>query len=144
MMEYAVIPANVVTSRKSAVSHSWMLIRGRPRPRPDRNRPSEGPTGRGKRGPPPPEDFSACTSPLRFGRKSRFLPENIPDTPGGVDKLGVPGVAFDLLAEVAYMHVDRALVAELVAPHTRQERAPREHPARVGGQRYQKLELRVR
>src|SRR5215210_3074057 len=70
-----------------------------------------------------------------------FLAENISDTPRGVDELGVAGVALDLLAEVTDVYVYRALVPELVAPHPGQQRAARKHPAGVGGQRHEKLEL---
>src|SRR5829696_7299701 len=78
-----------------------------------------------------------------FFEKAFVLAENIPDTPRGVDKLGVAGVALDLLAEVADVNVHRALVAELVAPHHPQERAAREHPARARGEGHQELELGV-
>src|SRR5215217_3600219 len=78
-----------------------------------------------------------------FSPANPFLAENIPDTPRGVDELGVPGVALDLLAQVADMDVHRTLVAELVAPHPAQEGAPREHPAGVRGERHQELELGV-
>src|ERR687894_1247753 len=118
--------AKAVTSTKSAVSHTRMLTRGlRPafgeryrlalRQEPD---PS-----------PPPRD--------------PFLAEDIPDTPRGVDELGVAGVALDLLAEVADVDVHRALVAELVSPHPSQKRAAREHPAGARGEGYQELELGV-
>src|SRR5215216_7729735 len=89
-----------------------------------------------------------ASSLLAFRLKSRSgldrsLAENISDTPRGVDEFGVPGVALYLLAEVADMDVHRTFVAELVSPHPAQKRAAREHPARAGGERYQKLELRV-
>src|SRR5919112_418312 len=66
-----------------------------------------------------------ASSLLAFRRKSRSgllpedrsLAENISDTPRGVDEFGVPGVALYLLAEVADVDVNRAFVAELVAPH---------------------------
>src|SRR5918997_5331496 len=114
-----------------------MLIRGLCQPMPSKSRPDQSPERRKRPGPSFQEEgLWACLFSLRLGRKSRLLTENIPDAPGGVNKLGVPGVALDLLAEVSYVHVDRALVAELVAPYARQERAPRENPARVGGERY--------
>src|SRR5947208_2345394 len=75
-----------------------------------------------------------------FSPRGRFLAENIPDTPRGVDELGVAGVALDLLAEVADVDVHRALVAELVAPHPSQERAAREHSSRARGEGHQELE----
>src|ERR687890_725646 len=78
-----------------------------------------------------------------FSARVLFLAENIPDTPRGVDELGVAGVALDLLAEMADVNVHRALVAELVAPHPPQERAAREHPARARGEGHQELELGV-
>src|SRR3712207_5006043 len=78
-----------------------------------------------------------------FSPGALFLAENIPDTPRGVDELGVAGVALDLLAQVADMYVNRSLVAKLVAPHPAQERAPREHPAGARGERNQQLELSV-
>src|SRR5215217_9172845 len=78
-----------------------------------------------------------------FSPANPFLAENIPDTPRGVDELGVPGVALDLLAQVADVDVDRALVAELVAPHPPQERAAREHPAGARRERHEELELGV-
>src|SRR5215216_7427055 len=123
---YAVTAARAVTSTNSAVSHTRMPRRGLN----------------------PSLSFDA-RDPLRqeasqgFARKDPFLAENIPDTPRGVDELGVPGVALDLLAEVADVDVHRTLVAELVAPHPAQERAPREHPAGARGERHQELELGV-
>src|SRR5437763_4528724 len=113
-----------------------MLIRGRqPMPR-------KSPGGR--RRPPFREGFSAYLPPfLRFGRRSRLLTEDIPDTPGGVDKLGVPGVALNLLAEVADVYVDRAFIAEFVAPHSCEQCTPREYPPWVGSERHQELEFRV-
>src|SRR5918997_6110000 len=140
-MEYAVPPANAVTSKKSTVSHTWMLSRRRkPVLRPSNILSNK---GQNERRSPFGPTFSG-SQPLRFRGKKRLLAEDIPDTPGGVDKLGVPGVALDLFAQVADVHVDRALVAELVAPHPREQGAAREHPARVGGECYQELELRIR
>src|SRR3954447_16880217 len=127
-MEYAVPPANTVINRKSTVSHTWMLMRRRkPAPRPSKSRSIEG-HNRGMRRRPPLVFLGR--PPFRF-EKNRSLPEDIPHTPGGVDKLGVSGVAFDLLAQVADVHVDRALVTELVAPHPCQQRATREYPTRI-------------
>src|SRR5918999_4217029 len=79
----------------------------------------------------------------RFPPRDAFLAEDISDTPRGVDKLGVTGVALDLLAEVADVDVHRAFVAELVAPHPAQKRAAREHPARARGEGHQEFELGV-
>src|SRR3712207_6106319 len=117
---YAVTAEMAVTSTKRTVSHTRMLRRGR--------------------------SSSRVGSPGLFRRGFRsgfFLAENISDTTRGVDKLGVAGVAFDLLAQVADVDVHRSLVPELVAPHPPQERAAREHAPGAGRQRYQKLELRV-
>ena len=115
------IPANAVTRRNNTVSHSWMLIRGRrPTPRLGKSRLDQNSEKKRKRGLLFPEGFPEYFFPLRFGRKNLFLTENIPDAPGSVDELGVPGVALNLLAEVTNVHVDRALVAELVAPHPRE------------------------
>src|SRR5918994_573712 len=119
-----------------------MLIRRRnPARRPSRSRSSENHDGRRTL---PLEGWLPGSHPLRLNEKNRSLTEDIPHTPGGVDKLRVPGIAFDLLPQVTDVHVDRALVAELVAPHPREQGAAREDPARVGGERHQKLELRVR
>src|SRR5215210_2922534 len=140
-MEYAVPPANAVTSRNSTVSHAWMLMRRlKPAVRPSKSRSRERLDGRRSL---PFEGGFPGSHPLRFEKNGRPLPEDIPHAPGGVDKLGVPGVTLDLLSQMADVHVDRALVAELVAPHPREQGAPREHPPRVGGERYQELELRV-
>src|SRR3712207_222836 len=101
-----------------------------------------------RRGLNPPLSFDD-RDPLRqepspgFRRKDLFLAENIPDAPRGVDELGVPGVALDLLAEVADVDVYCALVAELVAPHPPQKRAAREHPAGARGEGHEELELGV-
>src|ERR671916_2692888 len=92
-----------------------------------------------------------ASSLLAFRRKSRSgllpedrsLAENISDTPRGVDEFGVPGVALNLLAEVADVDVHRAFVAELVAPHPAQKRAAREHPAGARGEGHQEFELGV-
>src|SRR4028118_2255168 len=82
---------------------------------------------------------------LRRGfRSGSFLAENISDTTRGVDKLGVAGVAFYLLAQVADVDVHGTLVAELVAPDPPEQRASREHPAGARRQGHQELELRVR
>src|SRR5215210_4520118 len=141
-MEYAVPPANAITSKNSTVSHTWMLIRRRkPARRPSKSRSSENQDGRRA---PPLEEVLPGSHPLRLNEKNLSLTEDIPHTPGGVDKLRVPGVSFDLLSQVADVHVDRALVAELVAPHPREQGAAREHPSRVGCERHQKFELRVR
>src|SRR5918998_4385187 len=125
-ISYAVMAAKAVTSTKSAVSHTRMLTRGL--------RPAFGERYRlalrQETGPsPPPRD--------------PFLAEDIPDTPRGVDELGVAGVALDLLAEVADVDVHRALVAELVAPHPPEQRAARENPARARGEGHEELELGV-
>src|SRR5918911_2286561 len=113
-----------------------MLSRRRkPALRPRNNRSN---MGQSERRPPFGPTFSG-SQPLRFREKRRLLAEDIPDTPGGVNKLGVPGVALNLFAQVADVHVDRALVAELVAPYPGEQGAAREHPARVGGKRHQKL-----
>src|SRR5918998_411919 len=141
-MEYAVPPANAITSKNSTVSHTWMLIRRRrPARRPSSSHSSENHDGRRTL---PLEGWLPGSHPLRLNEKNRSLTEDIPHTPGGVDKLRVPGIAFDLLPQVTDVYVDRALVAELVAPHPREQGAAREDPARVGGQRHQKLELGVR
>src|ERR671917_2420253 len=99
-----------------------MLIRGRWRPasRPDKSRLGEECSGR--RCSSPKEVFSRCRSSRedrlsRFGRKSLSLTEYIPDTPGSVDELRVAGVAFNLLAQVTDVHVNRTLVTKLIAPH---------------------------
>src|SRR5918999_810368 len=140
-MEYAVPPANAVTSKKSTVSHTWMLrLRRKLVLRPSKIRSSKGQNERRSSFRP----TFLKRQPLRFREKKRPLAEDISDTPGGVDKLGVPGVALDLFTQVADVHVDRTLVAELVAPYPCEQSAAREHPARVGGKRHQKLELRVR
>src|SRR5215210_4432743 len=148
MMEYAVIPANAVTSKKSAVSHAWMLILGR---RLCNRLQGLGARSRGRGLGGERRPFSPGGSPaapfFSLGtrkRSLRSLTEYIPHTPGGVDKLRVPGVALYLLAQMPYVDVHGALVAELVPPHPREQRAARENAARVGGERHQKLELRVR
>src|ERR687894_1691565 len=141
-MEYAVPPANAITSKNSTVSHTWMLIRRRnPARRPSKSRSSENHDGRRTL---TLEGRLPGSHPLRLNEKNRSLTEDIPHTPGGVDKLRVPGIAFDLLPQMTDVHVDRALVAELVAPYPREQGATREDPSRVGGERHQKLELRVR
>src|SRR5919112_2328111 len=140
-MEYAVPPANAVTSKKSTVSHTWMLrLRRKLVLRPSKIRSNKGQNERRS-------SFRPAflkRQPLRFSEKKRPLAEDIPDTPGGVDKLGVPGVALDLFAQVADVHVDRTLIAELVAPYPCEQSAAREHPARVGCERHQELELCIR
>src|SRR5918998_1893325 len=119
-----------------------MLMRRRnPARRPSKSRSSENHDSRRTL---PLERWLPGSHPLRLNEKNRSLTEDIPHTPGGVDKLRVPGVAFDLLPQMTDVHVDRALVAELVAPHSREQGATREDPARVGGERHQQLELRVR
>src|SRR4051794_23140832 len=98
-MEYAVPPANAVTSRNNTVSHTWILMRRRkPALRPSKSCSSvnhDGPRILPLRG------FFPRDHPLRFEEESRPLPEDIPHAPGGVDKLGVPGIALDLLSQVA-------------------------------------------
>src|SRR4028119_2450956 len=140
-MEYAVPPANAITSKNSTVSHTWMLMRRRkPARRPSSSHSSENHDGRRSL---PLEGWLPGSHPLRLNEKNRSLPEDIPHTPGGVDKLRVPGIAFNLLPQVTNVHVDSALVAKLVAPHPCEQGAAREDPARIGGERYQKLELGV-
>src|SRR4051812_45587603 len=121
-MEYAVPPANAVTSRNNTVSHTWILTRRRkPALRPSKSCSSENHDGRRIL---PFRGVFSKDPPLRFEEKSRPLPEDIPHAPGGVDKLGIPGVALDLLSQMANVHVNRALVAELVTPYPREQRAP--------------------
>src|SRR5918911_1042383 len=114
---YAATAAKAVTSTNSAVSHTRMLARGLRPPMEER------------------PHLVLCQRPgPALSLTGAFLAENIPDTPRGVDELGVAGVALDLLAQVADVHVHRALVAELVAPHPPEQSAAREHPARARGE----------
>src|SRR5918998_2644485 len=109
MMEYAVTAANVVISKNRTVSHTWMLMRRRkPASRPSRMRSSESQSGRRtpERSPRRKPLFSSGRRPFRFGR-SFPLTEDIPHTPGGVDELRVPRVAFYLFAQVADVYVHR-------------------------------------
>src|SRR3712207_9025042 len=61
----------------------------------------------------PPRSTLFPYTTLFRSRSLMFLTEYIPHTPGGVDKLRVPGVALYLLAQMPYVDVHGALVAEL-------------------------------
>src|SRR5437763_14819819 len=84
-------------------------------------------------------------SRLRIERTSRprsLVAEPVPHAADREDQLGLLGVGFDLLAEVADVDVDRARVAVVrAAPYALQQHLPGEDPTRAARERVEDLEL---
>src|SRR5207247_544467 len=80
----------------------------------------------------------------RHSEAGSSLPEAIADAANRVDVFGLARVAFELLAEVTDVHVDRPRLAVVgAAPEFLQEHLAGEDPTRVRGHGSQELELDV-
>src|SRR5881394_2673223 len=84
------------------------------------------------------------TSALRVWLLLALVAEAVAHAAHGEDVLRLLGVALELLAQMADVHVDRAWIAiRRVAPHALEQHVPREHPPRRSRQRAEDLELDI-